>query len=94
MSDVQADTGHREIFFHDDDKTPLQFVIELLHSVFKKHLADALRFTEAIQQDGKASCGSYSREIADELLEAARGRIDESGHPLRITSRPAGRRRR
>jgi ATP-dependent Clp protease adapter protein ClpS len=89
MSDLQADTGHREIIFHDDEETPLQFVIELLHSVFKKQLADALRFTEAIRQEGEASCGSYPREITGELLEAARQRIDESGHPLRITSRAA-----
>ena len=87
MSDVQANTRHREIIFHDDDETPLQFVLELLHSVFKKQLADSFRFTDAIRREKKASCGSYPREIADELLEAARQRIDESGHPLRITSR-------
>jgi ATP-dependent Clp protease adapter protein ClpS len=87
MSNVQASTGHREIIFHDDDETPLQFLIELLHSVFKKQLADAFRFTEAIRQEKKASCGSYPRKIAGELLEAARQRIDESGHPLRITTR-------
>jgi ATP-dependent Clp protease adapter protein ClpS len=87
MSNIQASTGHREIIFHDDDETPLQFIIELLHSVFKKQLADAFRFTEAIRQEKKASCGSYPREIAGELLEAARQRIDEAGHPLRITTR-------
>jgi AAA+ superfamily predicted ATPase/ATP-dependent Clp protease adapter protein ClpS len=87
MSDVQADTRHREIIFHDDDETPLQFVLELLHSVFKKQLADSFRFTDAVQQEGQASCGSYPREIAGKLLEEARQRIDASGHPLRITSR-------
>lgn len=87
MSDVQADIRHRQIIFHDDDKTPLSFVIELLHSVFKKQLADAFSFTEAIREHGKSSCGSYPRDIADELLEAARQRIDDAGHPLRITSR-------
>jgi ATP-dependent Clp protease adapter protein ClpS len=87
MSDVQADTGYREIIFHYDEETPPRFVIELLHSVFKKQLADALRFTQAIYQEGKASCGTYPREITGELLEAARQRIDESGHPLRISAR-------
>ena len=86
MSNVRTDTRHREIIFHDDDETPLEFILELLHSVFKKPLADAVRFTDAIRQE-KASCGSYPRKIADELLEAAQQRIDESGHPLRITSR-------
>jgi ATP-dependent Clp protease adapter protein ClpS len=87
MNDVQADIRHREIIFHDDDKTPLPFLIELLRSVFKKPLADAYRFVEAIRMEGKSSCGSYPRDIAAELLEAARQRIDEAGHPLRITTR-------
>ena len=89
MSKVQGDTDHREIIFHDDDETPLQFVLELLHSVFKKQMEDALRFTDAIRQHKKASCGSYPRQIAEDFLEAARQRIDASGHPLRITSRAA-----
>ena len=87
MSDGQVDIRHREIIFHHDNQTPLPFLIELLHSVFKKQVADAFRFTEAIRHEGKANCGIYPRDIADELLEAARQRIDEAGHPLRITSR-------
>jgi ATP-dependent Clp protease adapter protein ClpS len=86
MSDVQAEAGHLQVTFHNDDKTPMEFVVELLHSVFKKQLADAVRFTEAIDTYGQASCGTYPREIADELLEAARQRVRASGHPLRITS--------
>jgi ATP-dependent Clp protease adapter protein ClpS len=87
MSDVQVDIRHRQIIFHHDDETPLSFLIDLLHSVFKKQLADAFRFTAAVREQGKGSCGSYPRHIAGELLEAARQRIDEAGHPLRITSR-------
>jgi ATP-dependent Clp protease adapter protein ClpS len=88
MSDALAEAHHLEVTFHDDDETPMQFVVELLHSVFKKQLADAIRFTEAIHNNGKASCGTFPHEIASELLEAARRRIRASGHPLRITSEP------
>lgn len=87
MSDGQADIAHREIIFHNDNETPLYFLLDLLHSVFNKPLADAFRLTEAAHQEGKASCGSYPGEVASELLESARRRIDESGYPLRITSR-------
>jgi ATP-dependent Clp protease adapter protein ClpS len=88
MSDALAEAHHLEVTFHDDDETPMQFVVELLHSVFKKQLADAIRFTEVIHNNGKASCGTFPHEIASELLEAARRRIRASGHPLRITSEP------
>jgi hypothetical protein len=40
MSDVQAEASHLEVIFHDDDETPVDFVIDLLHSVFKKQIAD------------------------------------------------------
>jgi ATP-dependent Clp protease adapter protein ClpS len=64
MSDGQIETGYREIVFHDDDGTPAPFVIELLHAVFKKQLADAYRFVGQIAEDGNASCGSYPGDVA------------------------------
>src|ERR1700738_1753023 len=85
-SDVHAEAGDLQVIFHDDDETPVQFVIELLHSVFKKQLADAIRLTEAVDQDGQAICGTYPRDVANQVLEAARRRVRASGHPLRITS--------
>jgi ATP-dependent Clp protease adapter protein ClpS len=89
MHDVHADAGHLEIIFHDDNETPALFVLELLHSVFDKQMADAVRFTDDVSQHGRASCGTYPRDAADEMLEAAQQRIHASGHPLRITSRAA-----
>jgi AAA+ superfamily predicted ATPase/ATP-dependent Clp protease adapter protein ClpS len=87
MSDVHAEAGHLQVSFHDDDQTPVEFVIELLHSVFKKPRFDAMRFTEAVKSYGDAVCDIYPRDIGNELLEAARQRIRDSAHPLRITSK-------
>ena len=83
MSDVQAEFGHLEVIFHNDDKTPLEFVIELLHSVFNKQMVDAVRFAEAINNHGQASCGTYPRDIGSDLLEAGR-----ATHPRRGASTP------
>jgi ATP-dependent Clp protease adapter protein ClpS len=87
MNDVHADAGYLQVTFHDDDETPLEFVIELLHSVFKKPIADAMRFSEAVSKYGEAICDAYPRDIANELLETARRRTRACGHPLRITSK-------
>src|SRR5712671_4953673 len=86
MSEVQAEAGHLQVILHNDDDTPLEFVVELLHSVFNKPIAGALKFAETIDTHGRAICGTYPREIANRLLDAARQRILASGHPLRITS--------
>ena len=42
MSEVQAEAGHLQVILHNDDETPLEFVVELLHSVFNKPIAGAL----------------------------------------------------
>jgi hypothetical protein len=47
---------------------------------------DAIRFTEAIQQHGQASCGTYPRDVANKLLKSAQKGIRATGVPLRITS--------
>jgi ATP-dependent Clp protease adapter protein ClpS len=86
MSDVHAGASLIQVILHNDEDTPMEFVIELLHSVFKKPLADAIRFTETVDKYGQAICGIYPRELADELLGAARQRIRDSRHPLVITS--------
>src|SRR5258708_12112803 len=88
MSDVHAEAGHLQVIFHDDDDPPMEFVVEVLHSVFKKPIADALKFTEAIDRNGRPMCGSYPRDVANEMLEAARQHIRASGHPLLITTEP------
>jgi ATP-dependent Clp protease adapter protein ClpS len=90
MRDVDADAGHLRIVFHHDDKTPVEFIIDLLHSVFNKPPVEALRFTAKVDQRGRAVCGTYPSDVAKELLEAARQRIRLAAHPLKITSEAVG----
>jgi ATP-dependent Clp protease adapter protein ClpS len=70
---------------HNDDETPLEFVVELLHSVFKTPIAESLWIAEEVNAHGRAICGIYPRGVANELIEAAQQRIRASGHPLLIT---------
>jgi ATP-dependent Clp protease adapter protein ClpS len=86
MDAVSADSI--QIVLHDDDETPLEFVVEFVHSIFKKPLAEALRITDKVNTQGCAICGTYPRDVAQELIEAARQHIRASGHPLLITSEP------
>jgi len=86
MSDVHAETGHLKLILHDDDETPMEFVNELLHSLFNKPATEAAKFTETVDACGQAICGTYPRDIANALLDAARQRIRASGHPLLITT--------
>jgi ATP-dependent Clp protease adapter protein ClpS len=87
MSEVHAEAGYLRVSFHDDDETPVEFVVELLHSVFKKPIFDAMRLVDVVKSYGDAVCDVYPRDVGNELLEAARQRIRDSAHPLRITSK-------
>ena len=86
MSDPRAHASPVRLILHNDDETPEDFVIELLHAVFKKPVAEAARLAAAADKYEKAICGTYARDAANELLESARQRIRASGHPLLITS--------
>jgi ATP-dependent Clp protease adapter protein ClpS len=89
MDDVRAEAGYLQLILHNDDETPLEFVVQLLHAVFNKPVAEATTFAESIDSLGKAVCGVYPRDVAEALLEAARMRIRRAGHSLVISSAAA-----
>ena len=86
MSDIQADADFLRITIHNDDETPVAFVVDLLQSVFEKSATETTRFLEKIEKYGQAGCGTYPRERARRLLAAARRRIKAAGHPLSIAT--------
>ena len=84
MNDVSAEPI--QVVLHNDDETPLEFVVKLLHSVFKTPIAESLGIAEEVNAHGRVICGIYPRGVANELIEAAQQRIGVSGHPLLITN--------
>src|SRR3954453_7576337 len=86
MSDASAAASHLQVFIHSDDETPSDFMVDLLHSVFKIPFAKADNLAETTDTYGQALCGTYPREVANEVLVAARQRIQAAGHPLLITT--------
>jgi ATP-dependent Clp protease adapter protein ClpS len=86
MSDIPAEAKFLQVFVHSDDETPGDFVVDLLHSVFKIAFAKSDNLAETMEKYGQANCGTYPRDAANELLVAARQRIRAAGHPLLITT--------
>jgi ATP-dependent Clp protease adaptor protein ClpS len=69
----------------NDDYTPMDFVVDVLESIFQKSPAEAYRVMMQVHLGGRGVAGSYPWEVAetkaDRVLAAAR----ESGHPLQAT---------
>ena len=86
MHDIHADAGSIKLFIHDDEDTPVDFVQQLVCTVFGKSEREAIAFHAQIENDKKVACGPYPASVAKAMLEAAQQRIDAAGHDLLITS--------
>lgn len=56
-----------KVILHNDEKTTVDFVIEVLVTIFHKNARDALMLTHLIHVSGQGIAGSpYTKEIAEE----------------------------
>lgn len=72
------------VMFHNDDFTPMDFVVQLLVEIFDKSLDEARAVTMAIHEQGKAAAGTYFYEVAEQKASEASTVSKLHGHPLKI----------
>jgi ATP-dependent Clp protease adaptor protein ClpS len=79
-----------KVLLLNDDYTTMDFVVEILESVFNKAPAEAYRIMMAVHTQGQGLCGVYPFEVAETkvatVVDLARGQ----GFPLRATMEPEG----
>lgn len=73
-----------KVVFLNDDKTPMEFVIELLTTIFGHSEESAKELTLEIHNSGSAIAGVYSHEIAEQRGIDATQAARLNGHPLQI----------
>jgi ATP-dependent Clp protease adaptor protein ClpS len=74
-----------KVILHNDDYTTMEFVVEILMTVFGKPLEKATQTMLNIHNKGKAVCGIYSREIAETKVETVHHLAAGRGFPLKST---------
>jgi len=77
-----------KVVFHNDNYTPMEFVVYVLETVFRHSTAAATRVMIRIHQSGVGVAGVYSREVAETKLEKTLSLAAEHGHPLQVTMEP------
>ena len=69
----------------NDDYTPMEFVVEVLETVFGMERAKATRVMLEVHTKGKGICGVYSYEIAETKVAQVMGIARQHQHPLLCT---------
>jgi ATP-dependent Clp protease adaptor protein ClpS len=77
-----------KVIFLNDDKTPIEFVIELLTSVFRHTEETAKDITLKVHNEGSAVVGVYTFEIAEQKGVEATHLARQAGFPLQIKIDP------
>ncbi|MEX1298074.1 MAG: ATP-dependent Clp protease adapter ClpS [Desulfotignum sp.] len=74
-----------KVILHNDDYTTMEFVVEILITVFGKPLEKATQTMLNIHHKGNAVCGIYPREIAETKVETVHHLAARRGFPLKST---------
>jgi ATP-dependent Clp protease adaptor protein ClpS len=73
------------VLLHNDDYTSMEFVVEVLMSIFHKNAMEAEKIMFQIHEQGMGICGVYSFEIAQTKAEQVRRRAKQNEFPLLAT---------
>lgn len=73
------------VVLHNDDVTPMDFVVELLYYVFKLELPKATELMIKIHSEGQGVAGVYPYEVAEQKLSEALALVKMSSMSLKIT---------
>jgi ATP-dependent Clp protease adaptor protein ClpS len=77
-----------KVLLLNDDYTTMDFVVEILETVFHKQPAEAFRIMMQVHTQGKGLCGLYPHEVAETKVETVVERAREQGFPLRAAMEP------
>ena len=69
----------------NDDSTPMEFVVEVLESVFGMQRNNATRVMLEVHTKGKGLCGVYTYEIAETKVAQVTTIAQQQQHPLLCT---------
>ena len=77
-----------KVLLHNDDFTPMEFVVSLLETVFQRSESEALAIMLHAHTTGMAVAGVYTFEIAEAKVDKVTALAEEADFPLLCTLEP------
>lgn len=77
-----------KVLLINDDYTTMDFVIEVLETIFHKQPAEAYRIMMMVHTQGKGLCGVYPHEVAETKVNTVIERARANGFPLLAAMEP------
>lgn len=71
-----------QVVMHNDDFTPMEFVVEVLESFFSLDRASATRVMYEVHISGESVCGVYTKDVAETKMEQVIDYARKHEHPL------------
>tara|TARA_B110000977_G_C11026437_1_gene473371 strand:- start:1349 stop:1651 length:303 start_codon:yes stop_codon:yes gene_type:complete len=84
IDEIVLEPPRYKVVLLNDETTPMEWVIEVLVSIFKHSETTAKEITLAIHSEGSGLAGIYSYEIAEQRSLEAVSASRERGFPLQI----------
>jgi ATP-dependent Clp protease adaptor protein ClpS len=78
-----------DVLLHNDDWTPMDFVVDILESIFQKKEWEARAIMLEVHNKGQAVAGTYGYEIAYTKALETMNSANRAGHPLKASLREA-----
>lgn len=73
------------VVMHNDDFTPMDFVVEILMQIFNKEYEEAVSIMMQVHKGNRGIVGTYSYDIARSKAEKAMILAREEGYPFRVS---------
>jgi ATP-dependent Clp protease adaptor protein ClpS len=74
-----------KVILLNDDYTTMEFVVQVLETVFQKSSAEAFRIMMNVHLNGKGIAGVYPWEVAETKVETVTSMARHAQFPLRAT---------
>jgi ATP-dependent Clp protease adaptor protein ClpS len=71
------------VLLFNDDYTTMEFVVEVLESIFRKSPSEAVQVMLKVHKEGRGIAGLYPKDVAETKVLAVHEAARSAGFPLR-----------